>query len=189
MQRPTLRSHLLFDKFCQDSQVYGSCPHVKTQELPNCYRPWTALANNHNLLRRPHYATTNARGDRFFSEVENHYIGMCTCHNPPKFKVVCGVWNYPGKPKQGMGTESQMRFGGQLTVLAIKPGKDEYLHFADVGNGIIRRVSGAHSYDAPHCVNTVLVSNSQGKPIIALATYSTIPSRHVMDLLLTNALT
>ena len=188
--------HTCYLTSCSEVQeLYEQCEYVKAQELPNCYRPWTALANNHNLLRRPHYLATNSRGDRFFTEVENHCIGMYNCHNPPKFKIICGIWNHPGKPqgqcnspsrcgslaccvgkpKQGMGLESQMRFGGQLALLVIQPGKEEYMYFADVGNGIIRRLSGVHSYDAPHCVNTVLLHNSNGdhRPMPA---YSAVPS-------------
>ena len=141
---------------------YSRCGYIKTQELPNCYRPWTALANNHDLLRRPHFVIANCRGDRIFTEVENHVIGMYTAHNPPKLKVICGIWNHPGKAKQGMGVESQTTFPAQLALLPVKPGKEEYVYFADSGNRAIRRLSGAHSFDAIHCVNTVQLRNASG---------------------------
>ena len=143
-------------------QLFAQCQYIKAQELPNCYRPWAALANNHDLLRRPHHIVCNSRGDRIFSEVENHFIGMHTCHNPPKFKVICGTWNHPGKAKQGMGTESQAQLPGQIALLPITPGREEYVYFCDTGNCEIRRLSGAHSYDAPHCVNTVKLRNTPG---------------------------
>ncbi|KAH8093347.1 hypothetical protein JL720_4473 [Aureococcus anophagefferens] len=162
---------------CPEVQgVLRDAERVKFEVVPEWIRPWSAMAAEHKLVRRPVHVASNTRGEFVFVDPETG-VWMGDRHSPCRIRKLV-------EPRASKSPTGVAGVAG-VAVLVVRPAQEEYALVADVEHERIIVIDHAESVGKKHTVEALDLGSSkiraEGLDVFSMGT-KTLGLRDVREL-------
>lgn len=163
---------------CPEVQgVLRDAERVKFEVVPEWIRPWSAMAAEHKLVRRPVHVASNTRGEFVFVDPETG-VWMGDRHSPCRIRKLV-------EPRASKSPTGVAGVAG-VAVLVVRPAQEEYALVADVEHERIIVIDHAESVGKKHTVEALDLGSSkiraEGLDVFSMGTKTYLAFADVREL-------